>query len=337
MTSEVIDGSFLLYKNRCIAEKLSYDRLKKFKSGNPNLNKKEYFSEFKKYFTINYLAWSFIRSLVPLAEKFNPDLIVVCWDDKGCDYRSEIYSDYKCDRIKVTDNPYETYVNSIFFESRKWLNNNLYKLGILSLLKSGIEADDWSYYVTTKLKSGIHVSDDYDWYLNIVNKDWSLYRPNKKEVITYDMFVNLMNERLPTSKELSPRHKYIIQKACEGDKDEIPRIATPAVALKLAHYILDPKVQVTDKIKNLLESNTENILRNIQLANTSWLVENIDVKKKYNPDELFDVQFEKLLDYNYDEVSKFVVTIGLDWSYINRIKSITEKFNKDVLLKWTRS
>ena len=235
----VIDGSFMLHRARFVAEKQEI----------PNWD---------------YCVYLFMRSLIVCAEKFSPKTIYVLWDKNVSIHRSKILPEYKAHRIRDPDDTgYKAYKGA-----RDFLHNNLPKLGIISVLTEGIEADDFAYLIASQNERGVLGSDDRDWYLNIF-PEWTLFRPRADEKITYNDLCEL------TTEHTWPRITYLVSKALVGDQsDNIPGINGIGwgYAKKFAPLIVNKQPLGGGAKAKLVEDNMELVRKNTALMDPSWIL-----------------------------------------------------------------
>lgn len=277
MTLLAIDGSFTLHRAKNVVKEYVRSRSKKMiEEGSDEQTIENYIQT-----NVNQTAMIsiFFKIIPPKMEEFYPSRVYVLWDFGRCKYRHALNENYK--NARTIENPtlIDVLVEKAYAAARSYLHVNLPRIGIASLLVPGVEADDLAYYLSHTHANGVLLSDDKDWFLNL-NEGWQLCRPmqtdenkNKKDTYLYDWgkFTTLMQ---CDNTQTSPRAVYLLEKAFMGDKDEIPRITTPAVAKRLARHVIgfDVKLKLGDK--EILEKSQNQLNCNIQLADTSWLVTN---------------------------------------------------------------
>lgn len=82
-------------------------------------------------------SWGLINSLISFKNEYIKDgKIVVCWD-RGHKRRSEIYPEYKANRVGMDEDDYKN-----FHDQKKMAQYLLFNLGIPQAYKEGEEADD---------------------------------------------------------------------------------------------------------------------------------------------------------------------------------------------------
>ena len=141
-----------------------------------------------------------LKSIGYAIRLLEPTRVIVVFDGKGgSKKRQEFYSDYKADRA---DNKIKMRLNRAVSvemnpeEERLSMKRQMASLGeLLSVLPvtimiyDGIEADDVIGYITTQLRKDdekvIIMSSDKD-FLQLVNKDVTIYSPTKKKIYNID-------------------------------------------------------------------------------------------------------------------------------------------------------
>lgn len=241
MTVLSIDGSFALHRARSVAGK----------NGTP---------------TRDHTLVIFMQILIRTCLQFAPTHVYIYFDRERSYHRLELYPEYKGHRKEVQND----LTLIAYKEARAFLVSALPPLGFVTILQDGIEADDFGYLIahTYQHHTGIHVTDDRDWFANIF-ESWSLYRPKAREFISYRQFCDLVSD---TEK---PRMIYLIARAIVGDKsDNIPGIkGVPwKQALILAPHILAGRDlgegPYADKIRDKLKF----IWDNVHLMTPIWVL-----------------------------------------------------------------
>jgi 5'-3' exonuclease len=166
-----------------------------------------------------------LKSIGYAIRTLNPTRVIVVFDGKGgSNSRKEIFAGYKADRgknkIKMRLNrAYEDLMNPE--EESVSMKRQMHALGeLLSCLPvgimiyDGIEADDVMAYIATTLRKEnekvILMSSDKD-FLQLVNKDVSVYSPSKKKIYNIDEVIEEYG--------IHP-HNFINFRMIDGDKSD---------------------------------------------------------------------------------------------------------------------
>jgi 5'-3' exonuclease len=166
-----------------------------------------------------------LKSIGYAIRTLNPTRVVVVFDGKGgSNSRKDIYSGYKSERGKnkikmrlnraatVEMNPEEESVS--MKRQMLGLGELLSALPVTIMIYDGIEADDVMAYIATGLKQEnekvIIMSTDKD-FLQLVNKDVSVYSPSKKKVYNID--------EVKEEFGIHP-HNFINFRMIDGDKSD---------------------------------------------------------------------------------------------------------------------
>jgi DNA polymerase-1 len=229
-----------------------------------------------------------LKSIGYAIRLINPTRVIITFDGKGgSDSRKKIYAGYKADRAKnkirlnraitVDMNPEDEQVS--MRRQMVALADLLTYLPVTIMLYDGIEADDVMAYIATQLRKDdekvVLMSSDKD-FLQLVNKDVSVYSPSKKKIYNID--------EVKEEFTIHP-HNFINFRMIDGDKsDNIEGIsglgiktiikAFPILTEETYHstksmleYInsLDKK----SKAHDLFENNLEILERNRRLMQLS--------------------------------------------------------------------
>lgn len=141
-----------------------------------------------------------LKSIGYAIRLLNPTRVIIVFDGKGgSKSRQDFYSGYKADRaenkikmrlnraISVDMNPEEEDIS--MKRQMAGLGELLSSLPVTIMIYDGIEADDVIGYITTQLRKDdekvIIMSSDKD-FLQLVNKNVSIYSPTKKKVYNVD-------------------------------------------------------------------------------------------------------------------------------------------------------
>lgn len=231
-----------------------------------------------------------LKSIGYAIRTLNPTRVVIVFDGKnGSSSRKEIFSGYKADRgknkIKMRLNRAATVEMNPEEESESMkrqmvgLGELLSTLPVSIMIYDGIEADDVMAYIATQLKKEdekvIIMSSDKD-FLQLVNKDVSVYSPSKKKVYNIPEVIEEFG--------IHP-HNFINFRMIDGDKsDSINGISGLGLKtiLKSFPLLADEEVHTTEsmlefikqqpkktKAHDLFENNLEILKRNRKLMQLS--------------------------------------------------------------------
>ena len=164
-----------------------------------------------------------LKSIGYAIRLINPTRVIIVFDGKGgAKSRQEVYAGYKADRAKnkirlnraitVDMNPEDEQVS--MRRQMVALADLLTYLPVTIMLYDGIEADDVMGYIATQLRQEgekvVLMSSDKD-FLQLVNKDVSVYSPSKKKVYNIDEVVEEFG--------IHP-HNFINFRMIDGDKSD---------------------------------------------------------------------------------------------------------------------
>jgi len=231
-----------------------------------------------------------LKSIGYAIRTLNPTRVVVVFDGKGgSQSRKDIYSGYKSERgknkIKMRLNRAATVEMNPEEESESMkrqmvgLGELLSALPVTIMIYDGIEADDVMAYIATQLKKEnekvIIMSTDKD-FLQLINKDVSVYSPSKKKVYNID--------EVKEEFGVHP-HNFINFRMIDGDKsDNVEGISGLGLKtiIKSFPILADEELQTTEsmleyiktqpkktKAHDLFENNLEILKRNRKLMQLS--------------------------------------------------------------------
>ena len=164
-----------------------------------------------------------LKSIGYAIRLINPTRVIITFDGKGgSKSRQNIYAGYKADRAKnkirlnraitVDMNPEDEQVS--MRRQMVALADLLTYLPVTIMLYDGIEADDVMGYIATQLRQDgekvVLMSSDKD-FLQLVNKDVSVYSPTKKKIYTPDVVLEEFG--------IHP-HNFINFRMIDGDKSD---------------------------------------------------------------------------------------------------------------------
>ena len=212
------------------------------------------------------IASIFTTTLLKIVEENKPTQVYTLFDDGRSEHRRTLLPEYKAQRDVNKDPDDPSYQN--FMTARDFLVENMRRLGFVSVLETGVEADDFAYLIASEPYSeGVLVTEDKDWYLSIF-EDWSIYRPRSKQTITYRDLVEL------TEYPQNPRRAFLIAKAMMGDpSDNIPGL--PGIgektAKQMAIKLLDESPLGESKREQSIIENYDMLDRNMAVMNPEWV------------------------------------------------------------------
>ena len=202
-----------------------------------------------------------LKSIGYAIRTLNPTRVVIVFDGKnGSSSRKEIFSGYKADRgknkIKMRLNRAATVEMNPEEESESMkrqmvgLGELLSTLPVSIMIYDGIEADDVMAYIATQLKKEnekvIIMSSDKD-FLQLVNKDVSVYSPSKKKVYNIPEVIEEFG--------IHP-HNFINFRMIDGDKSDsingIPGLGLKTI-LKSFPLLADEEVHTTESMLEFIK------------------------------------------------------------------------------------
>jgi DNA polymerase-1 len=262
-----------------------------------------------------------LKSIGFAIRTLNPTRVVIVFDGKGgSNSRKEIFAGYKSERgknkIKMRLNrAYEDLMNAE--EESASMKRQMHALGellsclpVTIMIYDGIEADDVMAYIATTLRKEnekvILMSSDKD-FIQLVNKDVSVYSPSKKKIYNIDEVVEEFG--------IHP-HNFINFRMVDGDKsDNVGGVAGLG-------------------LKTIIKSFP--ILTESQIHTTDTMVEYVNsLPKKTKAHELFLNNLEicernrKLMQLSEPEFSG-----NLRMKIMDRYNEPTVKFDKQSFLKF---
>jgi len=228
------------------------------------------------------VVFNFIRSLKPLVEKFNPDLVYFVLEGKPVK-RINILPEYKANRVRELDKSFINQRGRIIEIVQSYLP-------ITTIKHLQHECDDVIASLIKQRHKNDHcvvVSTDTDFIqlLNLKNHIVTLYNPVKKKVIE------------------QPSYDYVAWKALRGDNsDNIRGIKgigdKRATALMTSKSMLNEFLNKDSLNKKIFEKNYSLI----QFENVD-LNESYEVKSKYDADSLYklfeDLEFSSMINETY--------------------------------------
>ena len=262
-----------------------------------------------------------LKSIGYAIRTLNPTRVIVVFDGKGgSQSRKDIYSGYKSERgknkIKMRLNRAATVEMNPEEESASMkrqmlgLGELLSALPVTIMIYDGIEADDVMGYIATQLKKEnekvIIMSTDKD-FLQLVNKDVSVYSPSKKKVYN----IHEVKEEFG----IHP-HNFINFRMIDGDKsDNVEGIAGLGIKSIIKGFPI------------LAEETTHTTETMIEYVNS--------LSKKIKAHELFENNLV-LCERNRKlmQLSEPTFSGNLRMKIMDRFNEPTTKFDKQTFLKY---
>jgi len=262
-----------------------------------------------------------LKSIGYAIRTLNPTRVVVVFDGKGgSQSRKDIYSGYKSERgknkIKMRLNRAATVEMNPEEESASMkrqmlgLGELLSALPVTIMIYDGIEADDVMGYIATQLKKEnekvIIMSTDKD-FLQLVNKDVSVYSPSKKKVYNID--------EVKEEFGIHP-HNFINFRMIDGDKsDNVEGIAGLGIKSIIKGFPI------------LAEETTHTTETMIEYVNS--------LSKKIKAHELFENNLALCeRNRNLMQLSEPTFSGNLRMKIMDRFNEPTTKFDKQTFLKY---
>ena len=262
-----------------------------------------------------------LKSIGYAIRTLNPTRVIVVFDGKGgSQSRKDIYSGYKSERgknkIKMRLNRAATVEMNPEEESASMkrqmlgLGELLSALPVTIMIYDGIEADDVMGYIATQLKKEnekvIIMSTDKD-FLQLVNKDVSVYSPSKKKVYNID--------EVKEEFGIHP-HNFINFRMIDGDKsDNVEGIAGLGIKSIIKGFPI------------LAEETTHTTETMIEYVNS--------LSKKIKAHELFENNLALCeRNRNLMQLSEPTFSGNLRMKIMDRFNEPTTKFDKQTFLKY---
>jgi len=194
--------------------------------------------------SLEHVARKVLTYFFEVVEKFSPDDIVVCWDRGKSRWRSEMYADYKAQRVKQKQ---ESSIDLEGLNEQALLSQNcIDALGIRQVVVPGVEADDvlaWlaEYYATVLGDRDVIVATGDRDLWQLVNDSVRVYDHQKSIFVDTAQAEDYFEVDIPQIPAL---------KALSGDaSDNLPgvkRVGPKTAAALLKEFndlgnLLDPK------------------------------------------------------------------------------------------------
>ncbi len=141
-----------------------------------------------------------------IIKKFDPEKVVIAWDEGKSEERIRLYPDYKANRIN-RDPQMKKDISRQMLECRKLFG----QLPIRQVWVEGVEADDIIGVLCDKLKGKkIVLTNDQD-MIQLVNKDVSLWLPKQEKLLTAKTVEGFLG---------FPVRDYVLWKSMVGDSSD---------------------------------------------------------------------------------------------------------------------
>lgn len=238
----------------------------------------------------NFHVYMFLNSVKSYTELYNPDQIIVVWDEKP-DYRKnkrkELLEDYKGNR------DYDPNVHS----KNELIKEFLYTMGIPSIFPRDYEADDVIGIIDGHFFEDKHIIVTVDRDLcQLIDEDTVVYDPIRKFEINVDNFEEKLNYK---------KEDFIKVKAITGDKsDNIPGIKGFGKA-KIKKY-LNNDLQLTDEEFEIYSRNLNLVKLSNDIEEEDYVVNQIE----HNP---IESDYNKFLDLCNKHYFKNIINNEIKW------------------------
>mgnify|MGYP000035197538 CR=1 FL=1 len=186
--------------------------------------------------------FGFTNALIDLINKQKPSHLAVCFDTAAPTERHTDFADYKANRQEAPED---------LLASIPDIKKIIEGLNIPIIETDGFEADDVIGYVATQLRQDgekvIIMSSDKD-FLQLVNKDVSVYSPTKKKVYNINEVVEEYG--------FHP-HNFINFRMIDGDKSDnvegIPGLGLKTI-IKSFPLLTDEEVHTTESMLEFIKT-----------------------------------------------------------------------------------
>jgi len=217
---------------------------------------------------------SFLRSLILLNKKFQPERIAVAWESHGTQqWRRVILPSYKSSRHKISDE---------FITQQEDLKEILHKLNIEQFSAPGNEADDVIAALTENYPKpiAIHTTDkDIMQLLNDKIRVW-----DGKKLLGPDFVEKRYG--------VSPERLRLLLSITGDASDDIPGISGvgPVKAKKILDSLLGLNTELFEVLESLGKERAEIISRNLKLIrlNNSCKLEPFETTSKLTINQILD-------------------------------------------------
>lgn len=214
-----------------------------------------------------HYAAIFTKTLTAILENFWPDQVYILWDNKSSSSRrKEMFEGYKGGRQRPDKHA---------TAACSFLHMYLPKLGAYSISIPRCEADDLAQLVMVG-NSGVHISEDRDWYLNL-REDWELYRPASRETVTWEGLCNKFETDDPVT-------RYLYIKSLTGDNsDSVPGVSGigPKRAISCSKALMEGKEIKDKRMAEMVKRDFGILQRNLLIFDTKWILSDEGVRSEF--------------------------------------------------------
>lgn len=275
-----------------------------------------------------------LKSIGFAVRTLNPTRVILVFDGKGgSTSRQKIHSEYKAGRAKNKIRLNRTYADMMTAEDEQVsmkrqmvaLADLLTCLPVSTMVYDGIEADDVMAYIATQLKkeneSVSIMSTDKD-FLQLVNKNVTLYSPTKKKIYNIDEVIDEYG--------IHP-HNFINYRMMDGDKsDNIDGIKGFGLKTIIKNFpiLKEETVQTLDSITDYVNSLPKKTNQhNLFLDNLEICKRNCRLMQLSEPEFSGIIRMKILERYN-EEITHFdkqkFLKYALKYRIMDTFPGITE-------------
>ena len=245
-------------------------------------------------------AFSSVKMVVKLIQRFKPNSVVIAWDKGRSQPRMDLYPEYKAQRAK-NKKPEDAEA----IPKNIGIAQAIFKhLPVKQIVIDGVEADDILGYMTHRLKGKkIIVSNDQD-FLQLVQKNTYVFLPSNNKLIGTKNVEALLGV---------PVEKYLLWKAMVGDSSDNIKGVQGVGAKTATKIINDDNGIIKKEWLPIIERNVE--LMNIGLVLTTEDI--VEIKKQYG--------MEKIKEYNLQKVKGIMAKYEFN-SLLNNFYEVSGAF-----------
>jgi len=226
-------------------------------------------------------VFMFINAIKSYVEKYKPDKIFCCWDEKQhntINERKEEFAEYKGNRDKV----YSAEVHA----KNSYIKKLLESLGVKNFFPLRLEADDCMAFLAKEIPGEkIIVTVDKDMY-QCINERVRVYDPIRKREVNAKNFEEIVKV---------PLTRFLIDKSFRGDKsDNVPGVV--GMGSKTIEKYFKGKYQPTDEQNNQFKRNYALFRLDKYASSTdelNWYKEQLNVEQHHDFKQ-FKLQCEEM-------------------------------------------
>lgn len=215
-------------------------------------------------------VFMFINAIKSYVEKYKPDKIFCCWDEKhenNTNERKEQFADYKGNRDKV----YSAEVHA----KNSYIKKLLDSLGVKNFFPLRLEADDCMAFLSKEMPGKkVIVTVDRDMY-QCINEHVKVYDPIRKREVNVNNFEEIVKV---------PLTRFLIDKCFRGDKsDNVPGVT--GMGSKAIEKYFNGKYSTTDEQNNQFKRNYELFRLDKYSSSTdelSWYKEQLEIEQPHD-------------------------------------------------------